>query len=166
MQPLLRREKGKPMGSSADAAIAWGIDLGDPENTCEGFDWDEAGVDRHQFENEVMPGLFGFTEELPERPDGLDAEALREWWEANRKPYNDRLDAAVPLTFESYGYKLGGTALILKRSRSTVEWAAEAVDPATLAEPTPEELAAFTTVMDRLGYDGGEVKLLLMASYG
>lgn len=97
------------MRSSADAAIAWGIDLGDPENTCEGFDWDEAGIDQHQFENEVMPGLFGFTEEPPERPDGLDSDALRKWWEANRKPYNERLDAAVPVKFESYGYERGGS---------------------------------------------------------
>lgn len=155
------------MGSSPDAKLAWGIDLGDPENTDEGFDWDDAGVDSYDFEHNVMPGLFGFTEEVPERPAGLEGTALREWHAAFREPYNQRLDAAVPLTFENYGYEFGGTALVLKRSLSIVEWSAEAVDPATISPPTAGELAAFVAVLDRLGYDGDrEPKLLLMALYG
>ena len=156
------------MGQSPRAKIAWGIDFGDPENTCEGYSWSEAGIDKWDFEEEVMPVLFGFTEEPPEWPEGLEigSPERRAWWEANRKPYNDRLEAAIPLKFESYGYEFGGTALILKRSLSSVEWEAEAVDPATLAAPTPDELAAFSTVMNGLEYDGGTPKLLLMAMYG
>jgi len=156
------------MGSSPRARIAWAVDFGDPENTCEGFDWDEAGVDSYDFKEDVMPGLFGFTEEPPEWPDGLEIGSPegRAWWEANRKPYNERLEAAVPLKFEHYGYEYGGTALVLKRSYASVEWGAEAIDPATLAVPSTEELAAFAMILDRLGYDGGAPKLLLMSMYG
>jgi hypothetical protein len=152
------------MGNHADAKLAWGIDFGDPENTMEGYSWREAGIDRWDFEEEVMPVLFGFTEEPPDRPDGVDQ---REWWAAFRKPYNQRRDAAIPLKFERYSYEGGGTALVLKRSLAHVEWGAEAVDPATLAAPTTEEVAAFGNVISRLGWhDAGPVKLLLMAFYG
>lgn len=154
------------MGMSADAKLAWGIDFGDPENTSEGFDWAETGTDSYDLEHKVMPGLFGFTEEPPVRPDGLEGTALREWFKAVREPYNQRLDAAVPLTFENYGYEMGGTALVLKRSLTSVEWGAEAVDPGRLAPPSPEEVAAFRVITDRLGYDDSPVALLLMAMYG
>jgi hypothetical protein len=149
------------MGMSARAILAWGVDFGDPNNTAEGYEW--ADVDSYDFENQVMPGLFGFTEEPPLRPDDV---VLREWWAQVREPYNQRMEAAVPLKFENYGYEFGGTALVLKRSLSSVEWGAEAVDPSRLAAPSPEELAAFSTVTSRLEYDGGPVKLLLMAMYG
>ena len=154
------------MGQSPRAKLAWGIDFGDPENTSEGYSFSKAGIDRWDFEDKVMPVLFGFSEEPPEWPDGLEGTALREWWKANREPYNQRRDAAVTLKFEHYGYEFGGAALVLKRSLSSVEWEAEAVDPATLAAPTPDELAAFSTVMNGLEYDGGTPKLLLMAMYG
>lgn len=154
------------MGMSARATIAWGINFGDPLNDEDVYDFEAAGVDPYDFEHKVMPGLFGFTEEPPGRPDGLAGDAHREWFKSVREPYNQRLDAAVPLTFENYAYELGGTALVLKRSRGHVDWSAEAVDPATLAPPSPEELAAFATVASRLGCEDAPVKLLLMATYG
>jgi len=153
----------------ADAKLAWAIDFGDPENTSEGYEWGD--IDSYDFEHKVMPGLFGFTEAAPDLPEGwqqtMDGDARRQWRETVRVPWEQRLDAAVPLGFEHYGYQYGGTALVLKRSLAHVEWGAEAVDPATLAAPAPEELAAFSMITDRLGYhDGGPVKLLLMAFYG
>jgi len=155
------------MGMSPEAKLAWGIDFGDPENTDEGFDWEESSIDSYDFETDVLPGLLGFTEEAPERPDDLEGDALRAWWTANREPYNQRLEAAVPLKFESYGYELGGTMLVLKRSLSRVEWGAETVDPAVLAAPSEAEAAVFAMVLDHIGYTGSrEVKLLLAATYG
>ena len=55
------------MGSSPHAKLAWGIDFGDPNNTSEGFDFGEIDVDTYDLEHEMMPGLFGFTEEAPSR---------------------------------------------------------------------------------------------------
>jgi hypothetical protein len=49
---------------------------------------------------------------------------------------------------------------------ASVEWGCDPVDPETLTAPAPDELAAFNTVMNRMEYDGGPVKLLLMAMYG
>lgn len=157
------------MGSSAYAKIAWGIDFGDPENTMEGFDWEETGTDSYDFENKVMPVLFAFTEEPPALPADwaeMTATGRAAWRETCRVPWEQRRDAAIPLTFESYGYEFGGKALVLKRSLTTAEWSADAIDLATIAAPTEAELSAFNTVMNKLEHDGGQVKLLLMAMYG
>jgi hypothetical protein len=153
------------MGSSPRAKLAWGIDFGDPNNTSEGYEFD---VDTYDFESEVVPGLFGFTEDVPEPPPVNCTLAEHKAWRQNvREPYENRLDTAIPLTFESYGYEYGGTMLVLKRSLAEVEWEAVDVDTARLAPLTPAELAAFGTVLDALGYDGPrDVKLLLAASYG
>lgn len=153
------------MGSSPYAKLAWGIDFGDPENTTEGYDLGDAAG--WEFESNVMPGLFGFTEEPPERPAGLEGGDYRAWWAENRDPYNQRLEAAVPVKFEHYGYEFGGTMLVLKRTLSRVVWSAEAVDPATLTPPTEAEIAAVATVLDHIGYTGPrEVRLILAAQYG
>lgn len=156
------------MGMTAEAKLAWGVDLGDPDNTSEGFDWDEAGIDSWDFEEKEMPVLFGFTEEPPVWPESLErgTKEAREWWEVNRKPYNERREAAIPLKFEHYGYERGGMSLVLKRSLTDVDWGCEAVDVATLAAPGPDETAAFTKILNRLGFQGGAPQLLLMASYG
>lgn len=154
------------MGSHPTAKLAWGIDFGDPENTVEGYTWNNEEQDSWEFEHEVMPGLLGFTEAPPERPDGLEGTALHEWFDTVRKPYNKRFEAGVPLTFTHYGYEYGGTALILKRSLHDIDWGCIEVDPTVIAGPTPDELAAFNTVLNHLGYDGGPVRLLLMSLYG
>jgi hypothetical protein len=52
--------------SSAHAKLAWGIDFRDYEETGEGFDW--ADVDSYDFDSNVMPRLFSFTEESPHFP--------------------------------------------------------------------------------------------------
>lgn len=154
------------MGSSPTAKIAWAIDLGDADNDEDAFDWDASDTDEHEFESEIMPGLFGFTEEAPERPAGLTREEGHAWWEANRKPYNERHEAAVPLAFASYGYEFAGSALVLKRSLHDVDWGCMVVDPARLTAPTAEELAAFAKVTEHLGAGDRPVSLLLMAMYG
>jgi hypothetical protein len=153
------------MGSSPRAKLAWGIDFGDPNNTGEGF---EIEVDTYDFEHEVMPGLFGFAEEFPEPPPaGCTAAERKAWWDNVRKPYESRMDTAIPVTFEHYGYESGGEMLVLKRSLAEVEWECADVDLGTLALPTEAETAAFGTVLDAIGYDGPrEIKLLLAASYG
>ena len=158
------------MGSSPRAKLAWGIDFGDPSNTSEGFDWEESGIDSYDYEQEAMPELFGFTEEPPRLPDGwqetMDQAARKQWRETVREPWGRRRDVAIPLTFEHYGYEFGGTALVLKRSLAIVEWGCDPIDPASIAEPTAEELAAFAKVLEDIGHDAEPPKLLLMSLYG
>lgn len=147
------------------ATIAWGIDLGEYDSTGEGFDWDSINSDSYDFENGVMPGLFGFTEPFPEGGTAGDRD---KWWDEVRTPYQARLDTAIPVTIETYGYQGDGSAVILKRSRSNQsEEGNMPVDPATLAPPAPGEMSALITVLDHLGYEGDRTpRLLLMATYG
>ena len=157
------------MGSSPYARIGWGIDFGDPENTMEGFDFEEAGLDLDDFEHKVMPGLFGFTEEAPafNLPESATRDERVEWREKIREPWERRFAAAVPLAFENYGYEFGGTLLVIKRTYRSVEWGCEAIDPATLAPPSGSEITAVNTVLDAIHYDGPrEIRLLLAAMYG
>lgn len=159
------------MGSSPYAKLAWGIDFGDPNNTSEDFDWEESGIDSFDYERNAMPELFGFTEPPPDLPDNwqetMDHDARKQWRETVRVPWEQRRNVAIPLMFEHYGYERGGTALVLKRSLAKVEWGCDPIDPASIAEPTAEELAAFTKVLTDIGYgDGGAPKLLLMSLYG
>lgn len=153
------------MGSSPDALLGWGIDLGDQDSE-DGFDWDNADFDSYDLGGK-LPELFGFTEEPPERPDGLAGGALTAWHEAVRVPWEARREAAVPLSVESYGYEFGGTLLVLRRSFTQVEWGTTVVQAGTLAPPDGQEQAAFGVVLDYLGYTGPrEVRLLLAARYG
>lgn len=160
------------MGSSADAVIGWGIDFGNPGYTTDyedSFDWEEAGVDKDAFEDMVLPELFGFTEHSPqiEREPwlALTPQERLDWRERYRAPWEKRRDIAIPLEFISYGYEFNGTALVLKRSLTRVEWGAVEISPGSLADPSAAELAAFGVVAQQLGYIK-PVQLLLMARYG
>lgn len=148
---------------SSDALIAWGIDFGDRRNTEEGFDFAGRGLDTDEMELQ-FPALFGFTEARPRPPQGLGHDEHPGWHCDVRVPYDQRLDAAVPVRFQAYGYELGGEALVLKRSLTTVEWACRTVDPGTLAVPTDAEVAAVGAVFARWDIAWPQnVKLLLMA---
>lgn len=116
-----------------------------------------------------MPGLFGFTEEAPAYPaEGKDwgRDERMNWRETVRIPWEQRLGNAVPLTFVCYGYEFAGTALVLKRSLTEVEWSSVTVDPVTLAPPAEDELTALGMIASRVGCEGRPVSLLLMAFYG
>jgi hypothetical protein len=148
---------------SRDALIAWGVDFGDRKNTAEGFDFQDCGLDTDEMERQ-FPALFGFTEARPRPPQGLEHDEFPAWHCDVRVPYDQRLDAAVPVKFQAYGYELGGEALVLKRSLTTVEWACRPVDPGTLATPTGAEVAAVGAVLAHWEIDWPrDVKLLLMA---
>ncbi len=151
------------MGSSADAILAWGIDFGDTDDPEEAYNWRD--TDYTDFKDTVMPGLLGFTEVPPVRPDGLEGAELTAWFDTYRKPYIERYEAAVPVTFRPYGYRFSGTALVLRRSCSTVECGALAVNPATIEPPSVHEMAALHAVSHHLGWNR-PVALLLMALYG
>lgn len=147
--------------SDARAVIAWGIDFGDPVNTTSGLQ-----VLAYGQEGSLFPRLFGFTEAMPLCPAELTGDARLEWWRSVRDPWTERMHAAVPLTFEHYGYERQGTALVLRRSVTVSEWAAIEVNPDSLAPPTDDELAAFRMVLAHLGHDVSAPKLLLLAEYG
>jgi hypothetical protein len=148
---------------SSSAVIAWGIDFGDLKNTGEGYDFEARGLDTGEMEGQ-FPALFGFAEATPQPPQGPGRDEWVNWRHDVRVPFDERLDAAVPVRFQSYGYERGGAALVLKRSLATVEWACQAVDPATLASPTDAEIAALAAVLARWDIDWPQdVKLLLMA---
>jgi len=103
------------MSSSIDAAIAWGVDLGDE------FSSDDLEV---------------------ACKDGVG--------------------------YEMYGDFYTGTwkAVVVNDSRLDASWCA-AIDPAKLAPPTDEQVAALNRTLDALGFKGDRTpKLLLMASYG
>ena len=148
---------------SRDALIAWGVDFGDRGNTGERFDFAGRGLDADEMERQ-FPALFGFTEARPIPPQDLGHDEFLGWHCDVRVPYDQRLDAAVPVRFQAYGYELGGEALVLKRSLTTVEYACRTVDPATLAPPADAEVAAVGAVFARWNIAWPQViELLLMA---
>ena len=169
------------MGQSADATIAWGVQLYDKEGEID-YD-DDAAVAAHEalgekleeFEDEDLARALGFAEEFPGWPEHLrglplaqrDTDEYRAH-QAKIDAYRARYDAAVPLETDSFGtYDYGGTALVFRRTRANVDWSIMSVDPATLAPPTEEERAKLNAVLDHLGFTGDrEPKLLLFAMYG
>jgi hypothetical protein len=150
------------------AVIAWGFDLGEYSMTGEGLDWEGSSINRMEFADVMLPALFGFAEPLPVCLPDADRDTRLGWWDKVRIPWQERLDAAVPVTIETYGTERSGSALILKRSRSEQdEEGCTAVNPATLAPPTPEETGAIAAALVLLGYTPARgLELLLMATYG
>ena len=119
------------------------------------------------FEDDVLPSLFGFTEEAPMAPRGAGDEVMDRWFTEHFDPWRQRREAAVPVGFIRYDLDGKGSALVLKRSLTEVDLDTSAVgeaDPATLAPPTEAEIEALFLVTSHLGYDDDEVRLLLMAS--
>jgi hypothetical protein len=164
--PPGRTTEGKEeafMGMSVSAGLAWGIDLG---GAAYGGLLDTSPAD---FEQTVMAGLFGFTEERPAYtlPGTATSDERWAWRKEVREPWERRLSAAVPLAIRSHGYESEGTALVLKRSLTEIALGAEVVDPASLAAPSPDEVAAFGAVLDRIGHEGDRtLRLLLIAHHG
>lgn len=163
------------MPMSVNARLAWGIDFGDPVNAPEEYHFlsldedGEPGIDLQDFEDEVMPALFGFTEERPAYPlpDNATPDERWAWRREVKEPWEERRSAAVPLAFQQYGYESGGDILLLKRSLTEIGLGARVVDMASLAPPSPDEVAAFDTALDRMGYDGDRtLRLLLTAQHG
>lgn len=171
------------MGQSADATIAWGIMLHEKEGPA---DWDDdEAVAAHEalgeklddFYDSKIEDLLGWTESHPGWPENLrgkgrhdpanaDAVAARE---ALIEDWERRRDEAVPVDTDHYGsYDYGGTVLVFKRTKASVNWGCKAVDPAQLtAPPTAAEQAKAGVVLDYLGFTGDrEPRLLLFAMYG
>lgn len=166
------------MGNSAYATLAWGVDVYDPDD---GYDWnDEAAASAHMalgdklenFYDSKVAAVLGWTEEHPGWPDHLhglsrlEREASDEYkaHQAQLEAYSQRREAAVPVELDKFGYELGSTALVVKRTRTRIEWSCVPVDAATLEPPTEAERAALNAVLDHLGFTGDrEPKLLLYA---
>lgn len=137
------------MGMSASATIAWGIIVGGddghelPGTVAEAL----KELDNGDWE---LKKLFGFTDDHPKwTADGPRDTRNPAWqeWRAACDAWEARKDAAVPVAFDHYGtydygtYDYGGRALIVKRTRTDVNWGITAVDLADLtAEPAVTNL--------------------------
>jgi hypothetical protein len=153
------------MGSHAHSAIAWGVDFGNPEYDIEeigGRTPYEGDLDLYDVEQELFPQWFNFTEDNPVRPDGM---SYGDWRKKIRYPYETRRDAAIPVTFDLYGYEYSGYVLTVKRSVTKCSQECVPIKYYTLKHPTEDEERALKLVCEKLQYPYN-LELLLLSSYG
>lgn len=161
------------MGMSADATIAWGVDI-----YCEGYTYDDDNEATAELREELaervgemderdLDKILGWTEEFPSPwPPQYSPE-----YEAHKlkiQDYHYRHDQAVPVDFDFYGtYECSGRVLVIKRTRTRANWGSKKVRPESLALPTEDEITKLNIVLNALGYPGNpEPELLLFAMYG
>ena len=179
------------MGSSPDAKLGWGIDLGSDEDWGSGkyaalgqrflaADEDENDEDPERpgsfsdWESDVLPGLYvdnaarkAELDAHTSKADEMIAAGRRADYVAQRAEIMARF--LVPVSVVTYGYEFRSHALILERSYAwAYDYGSVDVTPDQVAPPTPEEVGHLKTAVESLGleFEPETVRLVLMSQYG